>query len=51
VVLQVWPRNQVTVVSDEKSLLIDSFDTRRVVHHEFLPQGQTVSQHYYIDTL
>ena len=34
-----------------KRMPIVSFETRGVVHHESVPQGQTVSRHYYADIL
>ena len=34
-----------------KSMLIVSFETHGVVHHESVPQVQTVSQRYFADML
>ena len=32
-------------------MLIAFFDSRRLIYHEFVPQGQTVNQHYYREVL
>ena len=32
-------------------MLIEFFDCDGVVQHEYVPQGQTVNQHFYIDVL
>jgi hypothetical protein len=42
-------RNAREVCSDMKNVHIVSFETYRVMHHEFVPNGQTVSQHDYVD--
>jgi hypothetical protein len=42
---------KVQVHSIVKTMLIVSFETHGVVHHESVPQGQTVSQRYYADIL
>ena len=37
--------------SATKSMLIVFFDTRGIVHHEFVPEGQTVSAKFYCNVL
>ena len=37
--------------SQVKVMLINFFDHQEMVHHEFLPQGQTVNQHFYKEVL
>ena len=37
--------------SQVKVMLITFFDHQGVVHHEFVPQGQTVNQHFYNEVL
>jgi hypothetical protein len=39
------------VCSNVNSMLIEFLNIQEVVHCEFVPQGQPVSQHYYTDTL
>jgi hypothetical protein len=39
------------VCSNVKSMITVFFDIQGVVHYEFVPQGRTVNQHYYTDTL
>jgi hypothetical protein len=34
-----------------KTLLITFFDIKGTVHFEFIPQGQTVNQAYYVEIL
>ncbi|UYV63800.1 hypothetical protein LAZ67_2005666 [Cordylochernes scorpioides] len=34
-----------------KLLLINFFDVKRLVHYEFVPEGQTNNQNYYLDVL
>ena len=34
-----------------KVMLITFFDHQGMVHHEFVPQGQTVNQHFYKEVL
>lgn len=34
-----------------KTMLIVFFDVRGIVHHEFLPQGQTVNSQFYLEVL
>jgi [histone H3]-lysine36 N-dimethyltransferase SETMAR len=45
------PKKARQVRSSVKTMLIVFFDTDGVVHHEFVPQGQTVNQWYYLDVL
>ena len=37
--------------SQVKVMLITFFDNHEMVHHEFVPQGQTVNQHFYKEVL
>ena len=37
--------------SQVKVMLITFFDHQGLVHHEFVPQGQTVNQHFYKEVL
>ena len=37
--------------SQVKVMLISFFDHQEMVHHEFVPQGQTVNQHFYKEVL
>ena len=37
--------------SQVKAMLITFFDHQRIVHHEFVLQGQTVNQHFYKEVL
>ena len=37
--------------SQVKVMLITFFDHQGMVHHEFVPQGQTVNQHFYKEVL
>ena len=34
-----------------KVMLIAFFDHQGLIHHEFVPQGQTVNQHFYKEVL
>ena len=34
-----------------KVMLINFFDQKGLVHHEFVPEGQTVNQHFYKEVL
>jgi hypothetical protein len=37
--------------SKAKAMLIVFFDTKGVVHHEFVPEGQTVTGAFYVEML
>ena len=37
--------------SQVKVMLITFFDYQGMVHHEFVPRGQTVNQHFYKEVL
>ncbi|UYV83495.1 hypothetical protein LAZ67_23001230 [Cordylochernes scorpioides] len=39
------------IKSKLKCLLITFFDVKGLVHYEFVPEGQTINQHYYLDIL
>ncbi|UYV68160.1 hypothetical protein LAZ67_5003222 [Cordylochernes scorpioides] len=39
------------IKSKLKCLLISFFDVKGLVHYEFMPEGQTINQHYYLDVL
>jgi len=39
------------VKSNVKAMLITFFDFRGVVHREWVPQGQTVNQHFYLEIM
>jgi hypothetical protein len=40
-----------TSKSHMKSILITFFDIKGIVHFEFIPQGHTISQAYYVEIL
>jgi hypothetical protein len=37
--------------SNVKSKVVIFFDCEGIVHQEFIPPGQTVNQHYYLEVL
>jgi hypothetical protein len=39
------------IICKEKVMLIAFFDIHGVVHHEFIPPGQTVNGHFYVQVL
>ncbi|UYV61129.1 SERPINB12 [Cordylochernes scorpioides] len=39
------------IKSKLKCLLITFFDVKGLVHYDFVPEGQTINQHYYLDVL
>jgi len=45
------PKKSRLVKSKEKVILIAFFDIDGVVHHEFVPPGQTVNGHFYVQVL
>ncbi|XP_072142113.1 protein GVQW3-like [Dermacentor andersoni] len=45
------PRKARQVRSNVKVMLTAFFDSRSVVHHEYAPQGQTITKEYYRDVL
>jgi len=45
------PKKSRIVKSKEKVMLIAFFDIDGVVHHEFVPPGQTVNSHFYVQVL
>jgi len=45
------PKKSCLVKSKEKVMLIAFFDIDGVVHHEFVPPGQTVNGHFYMQVL
>jgi transposase len=45
------PKKSRLVKSKEKVMLIAFFDIDGVVHHEFVPPGQTVNGHFYVHVL
>jgi len=45
------PKKSRLVKSKEKVMLIAFFDIDGVVHHEFVPLGQTVNGHFYVQVL
>ena len=42
-----WPKKAWQVKSNVKTLLIAFFDIDRLVHHEYIPRGQTVDKEFY----
>ena len=48
---KVCPCPKVCPCSQVKVMLITFFDHQGMVHHEFVPQGQTVNQHFYKEVL
>jgi Transposase. len=42
-----WPKKAQQVRSYVKVMLTIFFDSRGVVHHEYAPQGQTITKEYY----
>jgi hypothetical protein len=49
--LSPWSKNARQVRSNVKTMLIAFFDAEGLVHHEFLPQHQTMNQTVYISIL
>ena len=45
------PKKSRMQCSQVKVMLITFFDHQEMVHHEFVPQGQTVNQHFYKEVL
>ena len=45
------PKKSLIQRSQVKVMLITFFDHQEMVHHEFVPQGQTVNQHFYKEVL
>ena len=45
------PKKASVQCSQVKVMLITLFDYQGMVHHEFVPQGQTVNQHFYKEVL
>jgi len=45
------PKKSCLVKSKEKVMLITFFDIDGVVHHDFVPPGQTVNGHFYVQVL
>jgi len=45
------PKKARQVKSNIKTMLICFFDVRGLVHHEFVPPGQTVNQAFYLEVL
>lgn len=45
------PKKARQVRSNVKAMLITFFDFRGIVHREWVPQGQTINQHYYLEVM
>ena len=45
------PKKACMQCAQVKVMLITFFDHQGMVHHEFVPQGQTVNQHFYKEVL
>ena len=45
------PKRSCLVKSKENVMLISFFDIDGVVHHEFVPPGRTVNDHFYVQVL
>jgi hypothetical protein len=43
--------SRVKLGSNIKSMLVIFFDCEGIVHQEFVPPGQTVNQHHYLEVL
>ena len=46
-----WPKKPRQVHSKIKVMLIVFFDSCGIVHHEYAPQGQTVTKEYYLEVM
>ena len=46
-----WPKKPRRFQSKKKVMLTVFMDNRSVVHHEFLPEGQTVNKEYYLGVM
>ena len=45
------PKKARHVRSNVKAMLITFFDFRGMIHREWVPQGQTVNQHFYLEVV